>query len=84
LERNKRKTFTGVVKSDKMDKSVTVEVTRLVKHPTYGKYVKRTAKYMVHDPENSCGIGDRVKIGATRPLSKMKRWRLVEIVEKAR
>ena len=84
MERNKRKTFTGVVKSDKMDKSVTVEVTRLVKHPTYGKYVKRTSKFMVHDPENNCGVGDKVKISATRPLSKMKRWRLVEIVEKAR
>ena len=84
MERNKRKTFTGVVDSDKMDKSVTVKVTRLVKHPTYGKYVKRTTKFMVHDPENNCGIGDKVKIVATRPLSKMKRWRLVEIVEKAR
>ena len=84
MERNKRKTFTGVVDSDKMDKSVTVKVTRLVKHPTYGKYIKRTTKFMVHDPENNCGIGDKVKIVATRPLSKMKRWRLVEIVEKAR
>ena len=84
MERNKRKTFTGVVDSDKMEKSVTVKVTRLVKHPTYGKYVKRTTKFMVHDPENNCGIGDKVKIVATRPLSKMKRWRLVEIVEKAR
>jgi small subunit ribosomal protein S17 len=84
LERNKRKTFTGVVDSDKMDKSVTVKVTRLVKHPTYGKYIKRTTKFMVHDPENNCGIGDKVKVVATRPLSKMKRWRLLEIVEKAR
>jgi small subunit ribosomal protein S17 len=84
LERNKRKIFTGVVESDKMDKSVSVKVTRLVKHRTYGKYVKRTAKFMVHDPENNCNIGDKVKIVATRPLSKMKRWRLVEIVEKAR
>ncbi len=84
MERNKRKTFTGVVDSDKMDKSVTVKVTRLVKHPTYGKYIKRTTKFMVHDPENNCGIGDKVKIVATRPLSKMKRWRLLEIVEKAR
>jgi small subunit ribosomal protein S17 len=84
LERNKRKIFTGVVESDKMDKSVSVKVTRLVKHRTYGKYVKRTTKFMVHDPENNCNIGDKVKIVATRPLSKMKRWRLVEIVEKAR
>ena len=84
MERNRRKVFTGVVTSDKMDKSISVQVTRLVKHPTYGKYVKRTAKYMVHDPENNCGIGDKVKIASTRPLSKMKRWRLVEIVEKAR
>jgi small subunit ribosomal protein S17 len=67
-----------------MDKSATVKVTRLVKHPTYGKYVKRTTKFMIHDPENNCGIGDKVKIAATRPLSKIKRWRLVEIVEKAR
>lgn len=84
MERNKRKIFTGVVESDKMDKSVSVKVTRLVKHRAYGKYVKRTAKFMVHDPENNCNIGDKVKIVATRPLSKMKRWRLVEIVEKAR
>ena len=84
MERHKRKIFTGVVESDKMDKSATVKVTRLVKHPTYGKYVKRTAKFMVHDPENNCGIGDKVKIASTRPLSKMKRWRLIQIVEKAR
>jgi len=84
LEHNKRKIFAGVVESDKMDKSVTVKVTRLVKHPMYGKYVKRTTKFMVHDPENNCNIGDKVRIVATRPLSKMKCWKLVEIVEKAR
>ncbi len=84
MEHNKRKIFAGVVESNKMDKSVTVKVTRLVKHPMYGKYVKRTTKFMVHDPENNCNIGDKVRIVATRPLSKMKCWKLVEIVEKAR
>ena len=84
MERNKRKTFVGVVESDKMDKSITIRVDRLVKHKVYGKYVKRTTKLMAHDPENACGIGDKVKVTATRPLSKAKRWRLVEIVEKAK
>jgi small subunit ribosomal protein S17 len=67
-----------------MDKTVTVMVGRLVKHKTYGKYIKRTTKFTAHDPDNACNIGDKVKITATRPLSKMKRWRLVEILEKAR
>jgi len=84
LERNTRKSFVGVVHSNKADKTVTVKVTRLVKHAVYGKYIKSTTKFTAHDPENSCNIGDKVKIIATRPLSKMKRWRLVEIVEKAR
>ena len=84
MERNKRKTFVGVVESDKMDKSITIRVDRLVKHKVYGKYVKRTTKLTAHDPENACGIGDKVKVTATRPLSKTKRWRLVEIVEKAK
>jgi small subunit ribosomal protein S17 len=84
LERSKRKSFVGVVESNKADKTITVQVARLVKHRTYGKYIKRTTKFTAHDPENSCGIGDKVKIVATRPLSKMKRWRLAEIVEKAR
>ena len=84
MERNLRKTFVGVVESNKMDKTVTVKVERLVKHPVYGKYIKRSTKLMAHDAENQCNIGDRVKIIATRPLSKQKRWRLVEVVEKAR
>lgn len=83
VERNLRKTFVGVVESNKMDKTITVRVDRLVKHKVYGKYIKRTTKLHAHDPENSCGIGDKVKVTATRPLSKSKRWRLVEIVEKA-
>ncbi|UCG52248.1 MAG: 30S ribosomal protein S17 [Candidatus Latescibacterota bacterium] len=84
MERSQRKTFIGFVESDKMDKTITVRVDRLVKHKTYGKYIKRTTKLKAHDPENSCGIGDKVKVTATRPLSKSKRWRLVEIVEKAK
>lgn len=84
MERNQRKTFVGVVESNKMDKTITVRVDRLVKHKVYSKYIKRTTKLHAHDPENACGIGDKVKVAATRPLSKMKRWRLVEIVEKAK
>ena len=84
MERKMRKTFIGVVESDKMDKSIKIRVDRLVKHKVYGKYVKRTTKLTAHDPENACGIGDKVKVTATRPLSKTKRWRLVEIVEKAK
>ena len=83
-ERKTRKTFIGIVESNKMDKTITVRVERLVKHPIYGKYIKRSTKLHADDPKNDCGIGDRVKVMATRPLSKTKRWRLVEIVEKAR
>ena len=67
-----------------MDKAITVKVVRLVKHKTYGKYIKRTTKLTAHDPENACNTGDKVRIMATRPVSKTKRWRLVEIIEKAR
>ena len=83
-ERNLRKTRTGVVSSNKMDKSITVAVERKVKHPIYGKFVKKTTKFHAHDEKNECTIGDVVRIMETRPLSKLKRWRLVEIVEKAK
>lgn len=84
MERNLRKTRVGLVTSDKMDKTIVVSVTDNVKHPLYGKIVKRTYKLKAHDEENQCRIGDRVKVMETRPLSKDKRWRLVEIVEKAK
>jgi small subunit ribosomal protein S17 len=83
-ERNLRKTKTGVVTSSKMDKTITVAVERKVKHPIYGKFVKKTNKFHAHDEKNECGIGDTVKIMESRPLSKTKRWRLVEVVEKAK
>jgi small subunit ribosomal protein S17 len=83
-ERNLRKTRTGVVRSNKMDKTITVAVERKVKHPIYGKFVKKTTHFHAHDEKNECTIGDIVKIMETRPLSKTKRWRLVEIVEKAK
>ncbi|MCQ2523773.1 MAG: 30S ribosomal protein S17 [Lachnospiraceae bacterium] len=83
-ERNLRKTRTGKVVSDKMDKTITVAVENHVKHPLYGKIVKRTYKLKAHDENNECKIGDTVKVMETRPLSKDKRWRLVEIVEKAK
>ena len=83
-ERNLRKTRTGVVRSSKMDKTITVAVERRVKHPIYGKFVKKTTRFHAHDEKNECGIGDVVKIMETRPLSKTKRWRLVEVVEKAK
>ena len=83
MERNLRKTRVGLVTSDKMDKTIVVSVTDNVKHPLYGKIVKRTYKLKAHDEENQCRIGDRVRVMETRPLSKDKRWRLVEIVEKA-
>lgn len=82
-ERNYRKVRIGRVVSDKMDKTITVAIENSVKHPLYGKIVKRTYKLKAHDENNVCGIGDRVKVMETRPLSKQKRWRLVEIVEKA-
>ena len=84
MERNLRKTRVGLVTSDKMDKTIVVSVTDNVKHPLYGKIVKRTYKLKAHDENNECNIGDRVKVMETRPLSKDKRWRLVEIVEKAK
>lgn len=82
--RNLRKTRIGVVSSNKMDKTVTVAVERKVKHPIYGKFVKKTTKFHAHDEKNECSIGDVVKIMETRPLSKTKRWRLVEVVEKVK
>ena len=82
--RGMRKTRTGVVVSDKMDKTIVVAIRTRVKHPLYGKIMNRTNKIKVHDEENQCGVGDTVKIMETRPLSKDKRWRVVEIVEKAK
>lgn len=84
VERNLRKTRVGIVSSNKMDKTVTVAVERKVKHPIYGKFVKKTTKFHAHDEKNECSIGDTVKIMETRPLSKTKRWRMVEIVEKVK
>ena len=84
MERNLRKTRTGKVVSNKMDKTITVAVVDNVKHPLYGKIMKRTYKLKAHDEENQAGIGDTVRVMETRPLSKDKRWRLVEIIEKAR
>ena len=82
--RGYRKTRTGVVVSDKMDKTVTVAISTKVRHPLYGKMVNRTRKFKAHDEENQCGIGDTVRIMETRPISKDKRWRVVEIIEKAK
>jgi small subunit ribosomal protein S17 len=82
-KRGLQKTQTGVVISDKMDKTVLVQVDRLVRHPMYKKYVRRRAKYVAHDETNSCKVGDRVLIRETRPFSKTKRWRVSEIIEKA-
>ena len=83
-ERNLRKVRIGKVVSDKMDKSITLTVDRKVKHPLYGKFVQKTTKLMAHDEKNECGIGDTVKLMETRPLSKNKSWRLVEIIAKAK
>lgn len=83
-ERGLRKTRIGVVVSDKMDKTVTIAIERKVPHPIYKKYYKKTTKLMAHDEKRECKVGDKVKIMETRPLSKNKRWRLVEIVEKAK
>ena len=83
-ERAMRKTRTGVVSSDQMDKTIVVTISQQVKHPLYGKIVKRTYKLKAHDENNECGIGDRVLIMETRPLSRDKRWRLVQIIEKAK
>lgn len=84
MERNLRKTRVGRVVSDKMDKTIVVAIEDNVKHPLYGKIVKRTYKLKAHDENNECRMGDRVKVMETRPLSRDKRWRLVEIVEKAK
>ena len=83
-KRNLRKTRTGIVVSDKMDKTIVVAIRERVKHPLYGKIVNRPKKFKVHDENNECGIGDKVRVMETRPLSKDKHWRLVEIVEKAK
>ncbi len=84
MERNLRKERTGLVVSNKMDKTATVAVYRKIKHGMYGKFIKQTKKFAVHDEKNECGIGDTVTIMETKPLSKNKRWRLVEILEKAK
>jgi len=84
MERDLRKVRIGKVVSDKMDKSITITVERKVKHPLYGKFVQKTTKLMAHDENNECGIGDTVKVMETRPLSKNKRWRLVEVIAKAK
>ncbi len=82
--RNLRKTKIGVVVSNKMDKTISVKVERRVKHPLYGKFVKRSKKFFAHDEQNTCSVGDKVLIMETRPLSKNKCWRLVEIIEKVK
>lgn len=83
-DRNLRKTRVGTVTSDKMDKTIVVAVTEHVKHPLYNKIIKRTYKLKAHDEENACNIGDKVRVMETRPLSRDKRWRLIEIIEKAK
>ena len=83
-ERNLRKTRVGTVVSDKMEKTITVTEVRKVKHPKYGKFMKYTKKFTTHDEKNECKIGDTVKIMETKPMSKNKRWRLVEIIERAK
>ena len=84
MERNLRKERIGVVVSNKMDKSITVAIKRKEKHPIYGKFVNKTTKFVAHDETNTCNHGDTVRIAETRPLSKTKRWRLVEIIERAK
>jgi small subunit ribosomal protein S17 len=84
MERNLRKEKVGVVTSNKMDKSIVVSVERRVKHAKYGKFVKRTSTFMAHDEKNDCNIGDTVRITETRPLSKSKCWRLVEVIERVK
>jgi small subunit ribosomal protein S17 len=84
MERNLRKERVGIVTSNKMDKSIVVSVETKVMHPKYGKFVKQTKRFMAHDEKGDCGVGDVVRIMETRPLSKLKRWRLVEVVEKAK
>ena len=82
--RNTRRERVGVVVSNSMDKSISISVIYKIKHPIYGKFVNKTSKFMAHDEENTCNVGDTVKITETRPLSKSKRWRLVEIIERAK
>lgn len=84
MERNLRKERVGLVVSNKMEKSIVVQIERKVKHPKYGKFVRRTTKLVAHDEQNECNIGDTVKVMETRPLSKNKCWRLVEIIERAK
>jgi small subunit ribosomal protein S17 len=84
LERGSRKTRVGTVVSDKMDKTVVVDVSRTTRHPLYGKILRRSKKYKAHDETNQCRMGDKVKIMETRPLSKDKRWRVTEVLEKAK
>ena len=84
LQRNLRKERVGLVTSNKMDKSISVVVIRKVKHPVYGKFMTKSKKFMAHDEKNDCGIGDTVRIMETRPLSKNKKWRLIEIIERAK
>jgi small subunit ribosomal protein S17 len=84
MERNTRKEKVGVVISNKMEKSIVVAVERKVKHPIYGKFMKKTSTFMAHDEKNDCKEGDKVRIMETRPLSKLKRWRLVEVLERAK
>ncbi|MCD4773996.1 MAG: 30S ribosomal protein S17 [Bacteroidales bacterium] len=84
MERNLRKERTGLVISNKMEKSIVVEIERKVKHPIYGKFVKKTSRFSAHDEKNDCNIGDMVRIMETKPLSKNKCWRLVEIIERAK
>lgn len=84
MERKLRKEKTGLVVSNKMEKSIVVQVERRVRHPKYGKFVKKTSKFAAHDENNECGIGDTVRIAETRPLSKNKCWRLIEIIERAK
>ena len=82
--RQLRRERIGIVVSNSMDKSMVIAVKQKIKHPIYGKFVNKTSKFMVHDEENSCNVGDTVRISETRPLSKNKRWRLVEIIERAK
>ena len=82
--RNTRRERVGVVVSNSMEKSIVISVKQKIKHPIYGKFVNKTSKFMAHDEENACQVGDTVKISETRPLSKSKRWRLVEIIERAK
>ncbi len=83
-ERNIRKTRIGVVSSNKMEKTISVQVERRLRHPIYGKFVKKSTKFIAHDEKNDCNVGDKVRIMETRPMSKRKRWRLVEILERAK